>query len=65
MNYLFTQVMLWSAVAIVAYGIIATLLALWTILKRRDELYRAKYEEFLRQKHHVEDILKRSRENAS
>ncbi len=62
---IFNQAVIWGGVVLTIYGIIAILLVLWTILKRRDELYRAKYEEFLRQKHRVEDILERSRENAS
>lgn len=62
---IFSQVVIWGAVVIAVYGIIAALLALRTLLKRKDESYRAKYEEFLRQKHRVEDRLRRSEENAS
>ena len=59
------EVVISVAAVIVVYEIIAALLALWTILKRRDESYREKYEEFLRQKHRVQDRLERSKENAS
>jgi hypothetical protein len=45
--------------ALAVYGVVTLGLLIQTINKHRDELYREKYEEFLRQKSRVMNELKK------
>lgn len=42
------QLVIWIAALIAGYGSFAAILALFIIFKRRNELYGAKYKDFLR-----------------
>lgn len=57
------QLVIWIAALIAGYGSFAAILALFIIFKRRNELYGAKYKDFLRQKDRVESRIKRDKEN--
>ena len=47
-----------------AYALITIILLLQTILKHRDELYKTKYEDFIRQKSRVLNEIERGGKNA-
>ena len=55
------EAFVWAALVITVYVIIAFSYAIWTLLKRRDESYRMRYEEFIKAKHRVQNKLKEER----
>ena len=46
-----------------AYLVLASVFGLMAIFKGRDRVYRAKYEDFLRQKERVESRLEKARQS--
>jgi hypothetical protein len=59
MTNIFSLVITGIATIAIVYGLVAIFVALWSIIKQRDALYREKYEEFLEQKKRVENRLRR------
>jgi len=59
MTNIFSLVIIGIATIAIVYGLVAIFVALWSITKQRDALYREKYEEFLEQKKRVENRLRR------
>jgi hypothetical protein len=59
MTNIFSLVITGIATIAIVYGLVAIFVALWSIIKQRDALYREKYEEFLDQKKRVENRLRR------
>lgn len=57
------EIIFWAGTLIILYGAVAIILTLLAIVRRRDELYRKHYEEFLTQKRRVGDRVQRSTEN--
>ena len=51
------------ALGVIIYGMFAILIGIVSIVKRRDELYKRKYEKFLEQKKRVENRLRGSNED--
>jgi len=47
------QVLIWGGVIIAGYVVIAVFVAVWTILKHRDEAYKIRFEEFIKAKRRV------------
>jgi hypothetical protein len=48
----------------IGFGLLLVLILLWTILTRRDELYREKYEQFLEHKQNVSRRLQNNESQA-
>jgi hypothetical protein len=63
MNFL-EQFLTIGTLLLTVYTIITIILLLETIWKRRDKLYKTKYEDFIRQKNRVLNEIKRGRKNA-
>jgi len=59
MTNIFSLVIIGIATIAIVYGLVAIFVAVWSITKQRDALYREKYEEFLEQKKRVENRLRR------
>jgi|GEM_PF-2707821 hypothetical protein len=59
MTNIFSLVIFGIATIAIVYGLVAIFVAVWSIIKQRDALYREKYEEFLEQKKRVENRLRR------
>lgn len=59
MTNIFSLVITGIATIAIVYGLVAIFVAVWSIMKQRDALYREKYEEFLEQKKRVENRLRR------
>ncbi len=56
------QILTIGTLALTVYALVTLGLLIQTINRHRDELYREKYEEFLRQKSRVMNELKKGRE---
>lgn len=63
MNFL-EQFLTFGTILLAIYAFITIALLLQTILKRRDQLYKSKYEDFIQQKNRVLEELKREKKNA-
>lgn len=59
MTNIFSLVITGIGTIAIVYSLVAIFVALWSIIKQRDALYREKYEEFLEQKKRVENRLRR------
>jgi uncharacterized membrane protein len=59
MTNIFSLVITGIATIAIVYGLVAIFIAVWSITKQRDALYREKYEEFLEQKKRVKNRLRR------
>ena len=59
------QIIYWLVVGVVVYGSVAGVLTVWVVLRGRSEAYRAKHEEFLKLKRHVEENLGRADEDGN
>lgn len=57
------NVILGFTILVCVYAILATCVGVLSILKRRDEFYKSKYEDFLAQKKRVQDRLRRDNGN--
>ena len=59
------QIIYWLVVGVIVYGSIAGVLTAWVVLRRRNEAYQTKHEEFLKLKRRVEKNLEGADEDGN